>query len=127
VLLTDGVATTGPPPLEAAQQAVDRGVRVYTIGFGTDQGGSMPGGDPFGGGGQFRRGIDEQTLKQVSDMTGGTYYAASSIDELQEVFAELPTSILKTEIMEISVVFATIGALLAALALGLGMRWSPLP
>src|SRR5690349_11968965 len=36
VLLTDGVATTGMPPLEAAQQAADRGLRVYTIGFGTE-------------------------------------------------------------------------------------------
>src|SRR5512135_1074078 len=38
VLLTDGVSNTGPRPLEAAQQAVDRGVRVYTIGFGTANG-----------------------------------------------------------------------------------------
>ena len=34
VLLTDGANNAGPAPLDAAQQAVDRGVRVYTIGFG---------------------------------------------------------------------------------------------
>ena len=53
VLLTDGVATTGVPPLDAAQQAVDRGVRVYTIGFGTENGqpgfGFGGGRGPFGG------------------------------------------------------------------------------
>ncbi len=55
VLLTDGVSNTGPLPLDAAQQAVDRGVKVYTIGFGTANGGEFPfcgqqfqGNEPFG-------------------------------------------------------------------------------
>jgi Ca-activated chloride channel family protein len=43
VLLTDGASNTGPAPVEAAQQAVDRGIRVYTIGFGTAQGGAFGG------------------------------------------------------------------------------------
>ena len=38
VLLTDGDSNTGPDPVAAAQQAVDRGVRIYTIGFGTQTG-----------------------------------------------------------------------------------------
>lgn len=70
ILLTDGVSNTGPDPLDAAQQAVDRGVRVYTIGFGTANGSGFPacsyqylsnepndggfrGGDPQFGGGQY--------------------------------------------------------------------------
>ena len=40
VLLTDGASNAGPLPLDAAQQAADRGVRVYTIGFGTANPGS---------------------------------------------------------------------------------------
>ena len=150
VLLTDGASNVGPEPVDAAQQAVDRGVRVYTIGFGTAQGGMMNcslqpgggssqpffggggggggGGDPFGGGGGFRRGIDEDTLKQVSDMTGGAYYSAESAGELQEVFQNLPTSlIMRHETTEISFIFAAIGALLAALAVGLALSWHPLP
>ena len=101
VLLTDGASNVGPLPLDAAQQAADRGVRVYTIGFGTEFGGDMNCGSqsaerdlyggggnfyggPFGGGGGgFRRGIDEETLKQVSAMTGGEYYSAESAGELQ--------------------------------------------
>ncbi len=131
VLLTDGVATTGPLPVEAAQQAVDRGVRVYTIGFGTEQGSSQFGGGPqFGGGqfgGRFRRGIDEATLKQIADMTGGTYYTASSAGELLDVFQDLPTSLItKTEVMDISVLFTAIGVLLAVIATGLSMLWHPL-
>ena len=53
VLLTDGVNNTGPLPLDAAQQAEDRGVRVYTIGFGTPNGSefaSCQSSDPFAGG-----------------------------------------------------------------------------
>lgn len=131
VVLTDGVTTTGVPPLDAAQQAIDRGVRVYTIGFGTEEGGlsfgggvQVPGNDPqFGG---FRRGIDEETLKQVATMTSGEYYVAESADELQKVFQSLPTSLItRTENAEISVGFVALGALLAAGAIGLAMRWNP--
>jgi Ca-activated chloride channel family protein len=145
VLLTDGASNTGPLPLDAAQQAADRGIRVYTIGFGTANGGVMDcgwgierdgffggggpalGGDPLFGG-WFRRGIDEDTLKQVSDMTGGKYYSATSAHELQDVFDALPTYLFtRRENTEISVAFTALGALLAALAVGLSLMWHPLP
>jgi Ca-activated chloride channel family protein len=129
VVLTDGVSTTGPPPLEAAQQAVDRGVRIYTIGFGTANGSFGGGPQPdsqFGGG--FRRGIDEETLKKIAEMTGGEYYSAESAGELTSVFENLPTYLItRHEIMELSVAFTALGALLAALAIGLSLRWHPLP
>ena len=41
VALTDGASNFGPDPLEAATQAATRGVRVYTIGFGTADGGQL--------------------------------------------------------------------------------------
>ncbi|NIP68304.1 MAG: VWA domain-containing protein, partial [Planctomycetales bacterium] len=59
VLLSDGASNVGPLPLDAAQQAVERGIRVYTIGFGTEGGGVMDcgpqfqEGDLFGGGQGF--------------------------------------------------------------------------
>jgi Ca-activated chloride channel family protein len=144
VLLTDGASNQGPWPLDAAQEAVDRGVRVYTIGFGTAEGGRMDcsasllGNDPFGGqqfgggfgggGGQFRRGIDEETLMEIADMTGGTYYAPESADELHEVFQSLPTYLItRHETTEISVAFVAFGALLAAMAIILAFAWHPLP
>ena len=150
VLLTDGVNTGGVLPLDAAQQAADRGVRVYTIGYGTANG-SIPfggggqgfggggggqgggglfggGGQGFGGGGRFRTGIDETTLKAIADMTGGDYYPAMSADELQNVFRNLPTYLItKHETTEISFIFAALGALLAAAAVVLSLRWNPLP
>ena len=144
VLLTDGVSNTGPLPLAAAQQAADRGVRVYTIGFGTEDGASFPdcspqvqstepfgaGGPPqFGGsgGGIFRRGIDEDSLRAVSDTTGGRYYSAASAGELESVFRQLPTYvILKHETTELSALGAVAAAVLALLAVGLSMLWHPL-
>ncbi len=179
VLLTDGASNAGTDPIEAAQQAVDRGVRVYTIGFGTAQGGELTpscaaqfigrepgaGNDPggqfgggfgnggfgnggfgnggFGNGGQggggnggfgngrtggFRRGIDEATLQQIASMTGAKYYPAESADQLESVFAGLPTNIIFAhQAVEISVGFAGLGFLLAAGGLLLARLWRPLP
>jgi Ca-activated chloride channel family protein len=149
VLLTDGANNAGPEPVDAARQAADRGLRVYTIGFGSAAGGDLeprcrqqfignePGGG-FGGGGlgggggfgggAFRRGIDEATLRQVADQTGGTYYPAESADELERVFAGLPTTLItKHEVVEVSAGFVGLGGILAALALLLGRAWRPLP
>jgi Ca-activated chloride channel family protein len=156
VLLTDGASNTGTAPLEAAQQAADRGVRVYTIGFGTANGGALSptcapqfvgrepgaggggggggfgggggGGGAGGGGGNFPRGIDETTLKQIADVTGGTYYPAESTSQLDSVFAKLPTNLItKHEATEVSFAFVGLGALLAGLAILLGKAWRPLP
>jgi Ca-activated chloride channel family protein len=129
VLLTDGVATTGPHPLDAAQIAAERGVRVYTIGYGTETGSANFGNGNFGGGWGFRRrGIDEETLKQIAEMTGGEYYTANSAGELQKVFDRLPTFLVtRKETVEISVAFAALGALLIASSVLLVQLWRPLP
>jgi len=129
VLLTDGVYTTGPDPLDAAQLAIERGVRVYTIGFGTKAGSVGQENNFFGGYGGFRRrGIDEATLKEIAARTGGEYYTANSHGELQKVFDSLPTFLItRKETTEISVIFAAIGALLVASAVLLAQLWRPLP
>lgn len=145
VLLTDGASNAGPFPMTAAMQAVERGVRVYTIGFGTrnntspmncggfqefDQFGGGGGGgfdNFFGGNNVFRRELDETTLRQVADLTGGTYYAATSADELQKVFRDLPTYVIATrERIEVSVFFTALAALLVLAAMLLAFRWHPL-
>ncbi len=126
VLLTDGVVTTGIDPLEAAQQALDSRVRVYTIGFGTKAGTMNQGGGGWGG--YRRRGIDEDSLKAIAAMTGGEYYAASSAGELQKVFDSLPTVLVsREETLEISVAFACLAAFLVISAVLLSQLWHPLP
>ena len=143
VVLSDGASNTGPQPLEAAFQAVDRGVRIYTIGYGTASGSAMRcgdqfqeqffqgGGQGFGGwgfGGGFRRGIDEETLMGVAEMTGGEYYSATSAGELHDVFEQLPTYLItKEDNTEISVVFSAVGMLFTSLAILLSMVWYQFP
>jgi Ca-activated chloride channel family protein len=140
VLLTDGVSNSGPYPSDIAQEAALRGVRIYTIGFGTSNPGSMRSCSQFGpsgysgeqffqsgGGGGFRRGIDEPTLMQIADMTGGSYYSATSAGELQEVFQNLPTYLITVkEFLEISFIFTAIGTFFAAIAILLSMIWNPI-
>lgn len=143
VLLTDGSSNAGPFPLTAAAQAVSRGIRVYTIGYGTVNNTSpMDCGDNFGdqfgfgwGGSQwnqqnfrdFRLQLDETTLKQIADMTGGAYYAATSANELEEVFQNLPSYVIVTrETIEVSVFFTAFAALMILLAMALSFRWHPL-
>lgn len=148
VLLTDGASNTGTLPIDAAQQAVDRGLRVFTIGFGTANGGgsslncrsdtadsNIPqmeegqgNSQSFGGGWGYRRGIDEETLQAVASMTSGEYYSAESSNELVKVFEELPVSyVFKQEEREVTVAFTALAALLAALAVGLSLMWHTLP
>ena len=145
VLLTDGANNAGPYPLTAAIQAAARGIRVYTIGYGTvnntspmdcgdgfgqDQFGFGGGGfqlEPQGGNRDFRLTLDESTLKQVAEMTGGTYYYASSANELENVFQNLPSFVIATrETIEIGVFFTAFAATMILLAMFLSFRWHPL-
>lgn len=153
VLLTDGANTRGVAPLDAVPYAIERGVRVFTIGFGTATPASMSctrqqlgadalgGGGGFGGGGGQRRGgggfgggagsplvADESTLQKVADQTGGKYYKAEDAEQLADVFTELPKDVdLQEEQTEITAAFAGLGALLAAAAVVTSIRWSPYP
>ena len=102
VLLTDGASTSGVKPLDAAQAARDRGVQVYTIGFGTtnaavlicskEQIGSDElairiGRSGFGSttGGRFGSAnflsLDEPTLNRIAEVTDAKYFQANSADE----------------------------------------------
>jgi Ca-activated chloride channel family protein len=142
VLLTDGRNTRGIEPLEAAPHAVERRVRVYTIGFGTTNpseractrqqlGGQVFGqGFGFGGGGGFGGFLvaDHPTLQAVAEQTGGSYHAAEDADQLRDVFAELPREVAtQRQETEITWILAALGALLAAGALAASIRWSPQP
>jgi Ca-activated chloride channel homolog len=148
VLLTDGANSQGVEPVTAAHQAVERRVRVYTIGFGTTDsapsvctaeqlGGDALGG-PFGGGasgtgdvgGPPQRvvEIDEQALTAVAEMTGGTYYRAEQAEQLTEILTSLPRQVeLQHEEIELGVWFTLAGAVLAVTAVGLSLAWNRSP
>jgi len=147
VLLTDGANTRGIDPVQAAQVAAERKVRIYTIGFGTTNPTSMVctrdqlGADVFNDGGGFVGGgggpvgsfrnflvIDEPTLMKVADITGGKFFKAEDASQLRTVFQQLPHQVqLQTEKHEISVWFAIIGAVLALTAIALSLLWNRYP
>jgi Ca-activated chloride channel family protein len=84
ILLTDGANTAGAmPPLQAAKLAAVEGLRVYTIGVGSNGGGGFFG---FGGGAGD---LDEATLKGIAQATGGQYFRAGDADALQQVYARI--------------------------------------
>jgi len=92
ILLTDGVNNRGTvDPRTAAQAAAAFGIRIYTIGVGTQ--GEAP--VPTGMGPEGLRyqslpvEIDEQLLTEISTMTGARYFRATDTESLKRIFAEI--------------------------------------
>jgi Ca-activated chloride channel family protein len=120
VLLSDGRTNAGVEPLDAARLAADRGVRVFTVGFGTPTGGIID----FGGG-MMRTQLDEETLQAIADMTGAKYFHATSEADLQEAYASLTSQfVAETKRTEITAAAAAVAALLMVLAGALSLSWS---
>jgi Ca-activated chloride channel family protein len=119
ILLTDGQTTTGPDPIEAARMAADRGVRVYTVGVGT-QAGEIIAGDGW----SFHVRLDEEALKTISNLTRGEYFYAGNAADLQKIYSKLNTKVFfEQKETEITALFAGAGALLAFLAAFLSLLW----
>lgn len=93
VLLTDGVNNVGNlTPLQAAEQAKENGIKVYTIGVGSAEDAKIPmGRSVFGTQYQLIPGgsIDYETLRKISDLTGGKFYPATDEDALEKVFSDI--------------------------------------
>jgi Ca-activated chloride channel family protein len=118
VVLSDGANTAGQDPLEAAGGATALGVPVDTISFGT-QNGTLGG----QGGGQAVP-VDGETLQSVADATGGNYFAAGSVEELRDAYADIGSSIgYETERQDVSARFIGFGLLFAGLAALASMFW----
>jgi Ca-activated chloride channel family protein len=121
VLLSDGRRTTGPDPLMAAKMAAERGVRVYTVGFGSRDGAAVSGGYE---GYSFYAVPDEETLKAVAAATGGEYFHAASANELRKIYDKLSLQFaLERKETEVSALFSAGAALLVLGAALLSMLW----
>ena len=137
VVLTDGGNNRGVTPLVAARESVARGVRVYTIGYGTSNptqlvcsatqfGGGISGG-AFGGGGgggnEFA--ADYPPLMQVAKATGGTFFRAQDASQLSSALAKLPAAFTVVhKQVDIAAAFAALGGLLIVVAVALSLRWN---
>ncbi len=100
VLLTDGVNNAGQiDPLTAATIANTMGVKIYAIGVGKPGNAMYPVDDPIFGKRYvyLPNEIDEETLQQIADKTGGKYFRARSEKELEQIYTEID-NLEKTEI-----------------------------
>jgi Ca-activated chloride channel family protein len=112
VLLTDGENTDAPDPLEAAQAAADRGVRIYTVGIGSAAGATLQ----INGFTVHTR-LDEAMLQQISEIARGAYYRAENEEDLHSIYENLVTRlVIKPEKMEVTSIFA--GASILVLLMG---------
>ena len=119
VLLSDGENNELPDPLAEAQVAADRGVRIYTVGIGTTAGTNV-----HVSGFTIHTQLDEATLKQIAQITGGTYYNAQNEQDLLKIYDTLGSSlVVKPEKTEITSLFA--GASILVLLIGgvLSLAW----
>lgn len=103
ILLTDGVNNSGfIEPQTAAELAVEFGIKVYTIGLGTNGNALSP--ISYNSDGSFRYGmrqveIDEDLLKNIAKATGGKYFRATDNEKLEAIYGEI-NKLEKTEIEE---------------------------
>ena len=94
VLLTDGDNNSGKiSPLTAAEAAKALGIKVYTIGAGTNGFAPMPMRDVFGRKiyQNVKVDVDEDTLKKIADITGARFYRATDTKTLNQIFEQIHT------------------------------------
>jgi Ca-activated chloride channel family protein len=111
VLFSDGENNERPDPVAAAQTAADRGVRIETVGVGTAAGTTLDL-DGF----RVQTQLDEALLRQIADLTDGTYQPAVDANPgaVYDTLAE--RLVARDESIEITAVVAGAGLLLLVVA-----------
>jgi len=119
ILLTDGQANTGVPPLDAARAAAERNVRVFTIGTGTPAGETLT-----VDGWRMRVRLDEDTLKEIANVTRGRYFHAGDEKDLEQVYTSINTRFLmQKKETEITAILSGVAVLVAMASALLSLAW----
>jgi Ca-activated chloride channel family protein len=119
ILLTDGQTTIGPDPVDAARLAAERGVRVFTVGVGTDNGQILT-----GEGWSMRVSLDQEALKAIADLTRAEYFYAGTAMDLKKVYQSLRSKlVLEKKETEITALFSAIAAATVLLSATLSLLW----
>jgi len=119
ILLTDGQTTAGPDPIDAARLAAERGVRVFTVGVGTDNGQILT-----GEGWSMRVRLDEEALKIIADLTRAEYFYAGTAMDLKKIYESLRSRmVMEKKETEITSVFSAIAAAAVLLSATLSLLW----
>ena len=105
ILLSDGNNNENPDPISAAQTALERGVRIYTVGIG-----SPSGTDLKINGFTIHTQLNEAPLKQIAQLTNGEYFNAQNETELTKIYQSIQTQlVVKAEQTEVTSIFAGLG------------------
>lgn len=119
VLLSDGENTGGPDAEAAALLASDAGVRIETVGIGTERGTTIEV-DGF----ELATALNADVLTMIADATGGSYHAAGDAESLRAATRSIDLRItLQDKIVELTAVFAIAGIVLLVIGALLSIRW----
>jgi Ca-activated chloride channel family protein len=119
ILMSDGRRTSGPDPLDAARVAADHGVRVFTVGIGTKEGG-MVGSEDW----SIYVRLDEETLQAIAGVTRGVYFHAGTAEDLNKVYRDLNARlVLERQDVEITSLLAAAAAVLLLASAALSLLW----
>ncbi len=121
VLLSDGRRTAGADPIEAAKLAASKGVKVYTVAFGTANG-VIPGQSYS----SFWTQVDEESLQKIAKITEAEFFRATNAQDLKKIYEHLSSKfVLEQRETEISALFIAAALLLLGMAYGLSRYWYP--
>jgi Ca-activated chloride channel family protein len=119
VLISDGENNEPPDPFAAAQEAANRGVRIYTVGIGSPAG-AILNIEGF----QVHTMLNEGMLQQIAQMTRGEYFHADNAQDLASIYKNLaPEWTIQKEDMEITSIFAGLSLLLLLAGGSLSLLW----
>lgn len=106
ILLTDGESNQGIHPISAAKIAKSEKVKIFTIGIGSQEGAMVRGG--------YLAALDEGTLMEIANITGGKYFRAKTKNDFRNIYKELRTSAfsLEKQKIELTPVFSGISLIL---------------
>lgn len=119
VLLTDGEDTEALDPLQIAQLAAEAGVRIYTIGIGSQEGAVLEV-DGF----KVLTQLNETTLQDIARLTNGVYFYAADEEALQEIYENIDLQLTAgSEKLEITALLAGISMLLLLIGGAISLLW----
>jgi len=118
LVLSDGVTTVGRPDESAVAAAIDRGIPISTISFGTEDGWVTYEGQAI------PVPVNDSGLQEIAGRSGGEFFDADTASDLQAIFGTLETQVGRVEeTREVADLFGIAALLVGALGAGLGLWW----
>jgi Ca-activated chloride channel homolog len=122
VLLSDGKTTVGPDPVTIARTAGQLRIRIYTVALGSRDA-TVPNPNPFGT--PLSVAPDPETLRKISEVSGGRAFSAEDNNELSSIYKTLGSQLgSRKQKKEVTASFAVAGLVLLLGAAAVSMRWA---